>query len=376
MRWAAIAFAVFLVALSLVGPSGRSTQKKPNPSSSTTNASFIWGLPKFLRFQEDDDEASSYSSSPPTAAAPLEYDFYREKCPQAEEIVRSTMTQLYSRNAGVAPALLRLLFHDCFIRGCDASILLDRVNGSSSEKDAAPNHTLKGFDAVDAIKTRVEVACPATVSCADILVLATRDGLVLDFTFGKAGGPFYPVLTGRRDSERSFFDEAQLQIPAPDDNYTKTLVNFASRGFTERETVSLLGAHSIGKLHCQFFRHRLYNFSGTGEPDGSMDLEMAAEMRAACGAGDGATAAVGYQPEGRFGNHYYGRLLEGRGILHADQQLTAGRTVRWVRAYAAEGDSGLRAFRAEFAHAMVKLSGLSPLSGSEGQVRTRCSRLV
>ncbi|XP_019708080.1 putative Peroxidase 48 [Elaeis guineensis] len=370
MRWAAIAFAIFLVALSLVGPSGRSTQKKPKPSSSTTNASSILGLPKFLRFQEDGNEASSYSSTPPPAVALLEYDFYREKCPQAEEIVRSTMTQLYSKNAGVAPALLRLLFHDCFIRGCDASVLLDRINGSSSEKDAAPNHTLKGFDAVDDIKGRVEAACPATVSCADILVLATRDGLVL------AGGPFYPVLTGRKDSERSFFGEAQLQIPAPDDNYTKTLANFASRGFTERETVSLLGAHSIGKLHCQFFRHRLYNFSGTGVPDGSMDLEMAAEMRAACSAGDGAAAAVGYQPEGRFGNHYYGRLLEGRGILHADQQLTAGRTVRWVRAYAAEGDSGLRAFRADFAHAMVKLSGLGPLSRSQGQVRTRCSRLV
>ncbi|XP_008787694.2 putative Peroxidase 48 [Phoenix dactylifera] len=373
MRWAAAAFVVFLVALSFVGPSGRSTQKKPNPSSSTTtNASSSSGLPKFLfRFQEDEEEASSYSSwSAAAAAGPLEYDFYREKCPQAEEIVRSTTTQLYSQNASVAPALLRLLFHDCFIRGCDASVLLDRINGSSSEKDAAPNHTLRGFDAVDAIKARVEAVCPATVSCADILVLATRDGLVL------AGGPFYPVLTGRRDSERSFFDEAQLQIPAPDDNYPQTLANFASRGFTERETVSLLGAHSIGKLHCRFFRHRLYNFSGTGEPDGSMDVEMAAEMRAACGAGDGAAAAVGYQPEGRFGNHYYGRLLEGRGILHADQQLTAGRTVRWVQAYAAEGDSGLWAFRADFAHAMVKLSGLGPLSGSQGQIRTRCSQPV
>lgn len=109
-----------------------------------------------------------------------------------------------------------------------------------------------------------------------------------------------------------------------------------------------------------------------------MDVEMAAEMRAACGGrdGDGGGAAVGYQPEGRFGNHYYERLLEGRGLLRADQQLTAGRTVRWVRAYAPEGDSGLRAFRADFAHAMVKLSGLGPLSGSQGQVRTRCSRLV
>lgn len=58
-------------------------------------------------------------------------------------------------------------------------MLLDRINGSLSERDAIPNHTLKGFDAVDAIKSAVEAACPATVSCADILVLAARDGLKL-----------------------------------------------------------------------------------------------------------------------------------------------------------------------------------------------------
>lgn len=121
------------------------------------------------------------------------------------------------------------------VQGCDASVLLDRINGDKSEREAAPNQSLRGFGAVDKIKARLEAACPRTVSCADILVLAARDSLVL------AGGPSYPVLTGRGDSARAFYDEVGARIPSPNATYTVTLDAFARRGFTERETVALLG---------------------------------------------------------------------------------------------------------------------------------------
>jgi peroxidase len=85
-----------------------------------------------------------------------------------------------------------------------------------------------------AIKARLEAACPETVSCADVLALAARDSLVL------VGGPSYPVLTGRRDSARSFYDEAHF--PGPNATYATTLDEFGRRGFTEGEAVALLGA--------------------------------------------------------------------------------------------------------------------------------------
>ncbi|XP_043700486.1 putative Peroxidase 48 [Telopea speciosissima] len=115
----------------------------------------------------------------------LRYGFYREKCEQAEHIVLSTMRELTAENSDTPAALLRLLFHDCFIRGCDASILLkDHANNAGrSETEAAPNLTLKGFEMIDVIKQRLENECPATVSCSDILVLAARDGITLVRTF-------------------------------------------------------------------------------------------------------------------------------------------------------------------------------------------------
>ncbi|XVF26744.1 hypothetical protein REPUB_Repub14bG0044700 [Reevesia pubescens] len=169
------------------------------------------------------------------AARSLEYDFYRETCPDAEKIIRAKVQQLFNVKADVAPALLRLAFHDCFIEGCDASVLLDAVEGMDSEKDSPPNESLKGFDVIDIIKSELEEVCPGVVSCADILVLAAREAVL------QTGGPFYPLNTGRRDSTASFYDSVVTGLPSPNADLSETLASFSSRGFDERETVSLLG---------------------------------------------------------------------------------------------------------------------------------------
>ncbi|KAI4325241.1 hypothetical protein MLD38_030656 [Melastoma candidum] len=323
----------------------------------------------------------------------LEYDFYRETCPAAEDIVRKTMTRIYSQHPDAPAALLRLAFHDCFIKGCDASIFLDDNHGNESrsiEKQALPNRTLKGFDKIDLIKSEIEDSCPGIVSCADILVLATREGVLL------TGGPFYPLSTGRRDSTASYYSEAMAEIPKPDDDITRTLYLFGARGFTERETVSLLGGHSIGKIGCDFVRNRLYNFHGTGRPDPTLPSDFLEEIRQRCEVNgnhslgnDGSppmvmTSATGktYFPKladsissgASFDGHYYKSLIKGRGLLYADQQLMGDDTTAgFVRAYASEDDGS--SFRLDFARAMMKMSSLNVLTGLDGRIRRNCSSI-
>ncbi|XP_028071066.1 peroxidase 60-like [Camellia sinensis] len=106
----------------------------------------------------------------------LEVGFYKGKCggKDVEAIVGSVIATKIKDDPKIVAALLRLQFHDCFVRGCDASILLD---GSNSEKTAPINLHLRGFDIIDAAKAAVEAVCPGVVSCADIIVMATRDSV-------------------------------------------------------------------------------------------------------------------------------------------------------------------------------------------------------
>ncbi|KAJ9557095.1 hypothetical protein OSB04_011709 [Centaurea solstitialis] len=313
----------------------------------------------------------------------LEYEYYRRSCPQADRIITSSLRRIYQQNPGVAPALLRLIFHDCFVQGCDASVLLDGTDIMGSEKDTPPNQSLKGFDHVDTIKSELESVCPGVVSCADLLVMAARDSILL------AGGPFYPVLTGRKDSNRAYPD-ISYELPSPMDDLPTNIARFATRGFTAKETVSLLGAHSTGTIHCRFFEKRLYNFGGTGQPDPSIDADFAELLRSICNNTHSLSPSPSLSPsspssaknrqqqvmkmdyEGAgagFGTLYYRGLLQGRGILFVDQQLTAGEeTTRWVREYA----SDVSLFRSDFGKAMMKLSSTNVLTGANGNVRQIC----
>ncbi|CAN6890374.1 unnamed protein product, partial [Brassica oleracea] len=60
----------------------------------------------------------------PWAMGDLDLDYYRSTCPQLESIVRRVTFQYVSLYRTFAAALLRMYFHDCFVRGCaDGSIL-------------------------------------------------------------------------------------------------------------------------------------------------------------------------------------------------------------------------------------------------------------
>uniref|UniRef100_A0A453FQ36 Plant heme peroxidase family profile domain-containing protein n=1 Tax=Aegilops tauschii subsp. strangulata TaxID=200361 RepID=A0A453FQ36_AEGTS len=113
------------------------------------------------------------------AGAGLAIGFYDKTCPKAEELVLEEMRDIVHEDRTLGPALLRLLFHDCFVRGCDGSIML-KSRSKKGERDAKPmSYSLRGFHEVERIKAKLEDECPLTVSCADIIIMAARDAVYL-----------------------------------------------------------------------------------------------------------------------------------------------------------------------------------------------------
>ncbi|KAJ0968899.1 hypothetical protein J5N97_021776 [Dioscorea zingiberensis] len=289
----------------------------------------------------------------PLIHANLQVAFYNSSCPQAESIVLSVVQKHFSGDPSITAAFLRMHFHDCLVKGCDASILIDSTKKKSSEKAARPNLTVRGFDIIDEAKTSLEASCPSTVSCADVIALATRDSVAL------AGGLNYNVPTGRRDGLVSNADDVNL-LPGPSFSVDQALQSFTAKGLTLDDMVVLLGAHSVGVAHCSFFEDRLDNFQGTGAPDPTMDPSLRAKLISTCGStkNNDPTAFLDQNTSSVVDNQYYSQIIRNKGVLQIDQELALDRSSAGIVAGLASDGNG---FLQKFADALVKMGSIEIL---------------
>ncbi|CDY47353.1 BnaCnng14900D [Brassica napus] len=164
----------------------------------------------------------------------LSKNYYMKSCPTAEQIVKNSVNNALQADPTLAAGLIRMLFHDCFIEGCDASILLDSTNDNTAEKDSPGNLSLRGYEIIYDTKQEIENTCPGVVSCADILAMAARDAVFW------AGGPFYQIPKGRFDGKRSKIEDTKNLLP-PSFNASQLIQAFGQRGFSPKDVVALSG---------------------------------------------------------------------------------------------------------------------------------------
>ncbi|XP_010266033.1 PREDICTED: peroxidase 64 [Nelumbo nucifera] len=281
----------------------------------------------------------------------LSLDYYDKTCPQAESTITNVVKKAMTNDNTVPAALLRMHFHDCFIRGCDGSVLLKSVGNNQAEKDGPPNISLHAFYVIDNAKKAIESVCPGVVSCADILALAARDAVAL------SGGPTWEVPKGRKDGRVSKASETR-QLPAPTFNISQLQQSFSQRGLSMADLVALSGGHTLGFAHCSSFQNRIHNFSPNSDIDPSMNQAFATSLRIVCPAHNKVKNAGSTMDSSvtTFDNTYYKLLLQGKSLFSSDQALlTTSKTKSLVSKFA----SSQADFNKAFVKSMIKMSSLA-----------------
>ncbi|XP_057975487.1 peroxidase 12 [Malania oleifera] len=293
----------------------------------------------------------------------LSWNFYDSSCPKVGSIIRKQLKKVFKDDIGQAAGLLRLHFHDCFVQGCDGSVLLDGSASGPSEKDAPPNLSLRAeaFKIIDDLRRRVHKECGRTVSCADITAIAARDSVFL------SGGPDYDIPLGRRDGLTFATQNATLaNLPAPTSNATTILTSLATKNLDATDTVALSGGHTIGIGHCTSFTNRLYP-----SQDSSMDKTFAKNLKLTCPTANTTnTTVLDIRSPNKFDNKYYVDLMNRQGLFTSDQDLYTDKRTREIVTSFAVNET---LFFEKFVWAMNKMGQLSVLTGNQGEIRANCS---
>ncbi|CAN6356951.1 unnamed protein product [Urochloa humidicola] len=280
------------------------------------------------------------SASAASSSTPLSTDFHAASCPQLESIVRAAVQAARAANVQVTAGLLRIFFHDCLPEGCDASILLE------PELSTGPNQSLQknAVDLIESIRAKVHAACGPTVSCADIIALATRDAVAL------AGGPTITMPLGRTDSLEGADDVSMLPSPFTDVDSLLTLFN--TRALSDpADLVALSGGHTVGKASCDFIRN---------------NDDFTKSLTKQCNASPSKKTSLDTITPDVFDNKYFVALKARHGVFVSDQGLADHpRTSGLVTTFAANQT----AFFTQFAKSFVKMGSIP---GPKGEIRRNC----
>ncbi|KAL2233649.1 peroxidase 39-like [Sesamum indicum] len=299
---------------------------------------------------------------PEIAQEALREGFYAQSCPQAENVVNQIINKHFRRDPTLAAAIVRLFFHDCFVTGCDASILLDATpTGEDVEKKAPHNgEFVRGFEPIDDIKTQLETECPGVVSCADILAFANRDSLV------HAAVPHYNVAAGRRDGLASLAKNVDQNLPLPGNSAQEIIQIFEKKGMTIEEMIVLSGAHSIGAAHCSIVADRFHDPEKSREIDRGYLLRM--QTLTFC---QNQTQDIAFDPYShhKMDARFYKELLNNRALLESDHNLAQEPHAHKIMEKYAIDQQG---WIAKFTSAIIKMGEIEVLTGNQGQIRKQC----
>ncbi|KAI5059340.1 hypothetical protein GOP47_0025659 [Adiantum capillus-veneris] len=289
-----------------------------------------------------------------------------------EAVLTRHVYEAVQEETRMGASLLRLHFHDCFVHGCDASILLDEENGekfSPGNKDS-----VRGYELVDIMKESITSQCRVQISCADILALAARAGVQAVSPPHRM--PIWNVTIGRYDSKYSYANLTGA-LPGTDEPMDKLMQKFADQSITDvKEFIALIGGgHTIGLNHCGFAKRRLYGNDTTNlysDPEYITFLEHMCPETQSVQHDAEVSIALDNKTMNIFDNGFFASLHKGRVGIKSDQLLGDPNNPSEIRAAVELFTDNEDAFLEAFSAGMETMGNNGILGSDEGEIRAEC----
>ena len=134
---------------------------------------------------------------------------------------------------------------------------------------------------------------------------------------------------------------------------------------------SQIGGHTVGVSHCPVIVNRLYNLTGKGDTDPSLDPKFIPQLKSICSPKDTTSVLAMDRTPRSFDEDYYTVVLRKRGLFQSDAALLNDKqTSAYVKL---QSKSFGYTFFNDFSKSMVKMGKIGVLTGSAGEIRRTCA---
>ena len=133
-----------------------------------------------------------------------------------------------------------------------------------------------------------------------------------------------------------------------------------------------IGGHTVGVSHCSTIASRLYNFTGKGDTDPTLDPKYVPHLKSKCKPTD-TTTLLEMDPGSvkTFDEDYYTIVSKRRGLFESDAALLNDKqTSAYVKLQAKSHGA---TFFKDFSDSMVKMGKIGVLTGKNGEIRKHCA---
>lgn len=135
-------------------------------------------------------------------------------------------------------------------------------------------------------------------------------------------------------------------------------------------------AHTIGVTHCSSFSKRLYNFTGAGDQDPSLEPAYGKTLTTKCPTDKMASVVpMDEVTVDKFDLGYYESVKKHHAVLRSDAALLED-SLTGAYVELMNNASSLDIFFADFAVAMINMGRAGVLTGTQGEIRKTCGVYV